>query len=466
MLPLSSGLDVHARSIKAVALDVDDRRGQTRRPSATTPAAVAEWTRSVDPAARVRLRVGRDRVRPAEEALGAGRQLRHRRGVQDDKAIGRPTGAGRTIATTPSSWRRMLSVGNVVEVWVPDDECEAARDLARALDDAREDLRRRKQRLSKFLLRHGLVFERDGRLRGRGRATGPPRYWAWIRSISFAEKADDDALAFYVDAARQADGETRRALGEAGGRQRRPGPGGRRGFNSLRCLKGIDVMTAADIVFEAGEFARFRNARSFAAWLGLTPSEHSSGEKVAAGRHHQGRQQASEESDGGGGVALPERLARIRRARPRARLPTRLPGGTQSKGVRRLVGEARGPAGARGPQEQGQRRHRARARVLVLGGGPHGRGRAIGLREGRRRTHSADPSHACGPIRGRWGEPQALFLRAPQGATRDTETVVSTEVTPAVATDCPAQQMRHGRILNCEDERRKDTPRSPQDGSR
>lgn len=42
-------------------------------------------------------------------------------------------------------------------------------------------------------------------------------------------------------------------------------------------------MTAADLVFEAGEFSRFRNARSFAAWLGLTPSEHSSGEKVARG---------------------------------------------------------------------------------------------------------------------------------------------------------------------------------------
>ena len=53
----------------------------------------------------------------------------------------------------------MLSVGNVVEVWVPDDECEAARDLTRALEDARDDLSRSKQRLSKFLLRHGLVFD-------------------------------------------------------------------------------------------------------------------------------------------------------------------------------------------------------------------------------------------------------------------------------------------------------------------
>ncbi len=54
---------------------------------------------------------------------------------------------------------RMLSVGNIVEVWIPDDECEAARDLVRAFDDARDDLRRCKQRPSKFPLRHGLVFD-------------------------------------------------------------------------------------------------------------------------------------------------------------------------------------------------------------------------------------------------------------------------------------------------------------------
>lgn len=45
---------------------------------------------------------------------------------------------------------RMLSVGNVAEVWVPDDECEAARDLVRALADARDEAQRSKQMLSKF----------------------------------------------------------------------------------------------------------------------------------------------------------------------------------------------------------------------------------------------------------------------------------------------------------------------------
>ena len=53
--------------------------------------------------------------------------------------------------------------------------------------------------------------------------------------------------------------------------------------DSLRRLRGVGAMTAADIAFEAGEFPRFKNARSFAAWLGLTPSEHPSGESVRQG---------------------------------------------------------------------------------------------------------------------------------------------------------------------------------------
>ena len=57
----------------------------------------------------------------------------------------------------------------------------------------------------------------------------------------------------------------------------------RKRVDSLRCLKGVDTASAADLVFEAGEFSRFRNARSFAAWVGLTPSEHSSGESDRRG---------------------------------------------------------------------------------------------------------------------------------------------------------------------------------------
>lgn len=53
--------------------------------------------------------------------------------------------------------------------------------------------------------------------------------------------------------------------------------------DTLRCLKGIETATAASLVFEAGEFSRFGSARAFAAWVGLVPSEHSSGESVRQG---------------------------------------------------------------------------------------------------------------------------------------------------------------------------------------
>ena len=271
------GLDVHARSIKAVALDA--MTGEVR--SATfgyDAAAVAEWTRSVDPAARCVYEsgvtgfdlqkklaaLGVDCVIGAVSKMIKPAADRRRKNDRNDAEF----------------LARMLSAGNVVEVWVPDDECEAARDLVRALDDAREDLKRQKQRLSKFLLRHGLVFdERTPSGQRKGNWTGA--HWSWIKSISFGEKADNDALAFYVDAVRQAEEDKRRLEKLVADEASKPR--WRKRVDSLRCLKGVDVMTAADIVFEAGEFARFRNARSFAAWLGLVPSEHSSGEKVAQG---------------------------------------------------------------------------------------------------------------------------------------------------------------------------------------
>ena len=271
------GLDVHARSIKAVALDA--MTGEVRSATfAYDAAAVAEWVSSVDPSAKC-----------VYESGATGFDLQKRLASMGiDCVVGavskmiKPSADRRrkNDRNDAEFLARMLSVGNVVEVWVPDDECEAARDLTRALDDAREDLKRCKQRLSKFLLRHGLVFS-ETNAKGQRKKNWTAAHWAWIRSISFPDKADDEVLAYYIDAARQAMEDKARLerLVEAEASR----PRWKKRVDSLRCLKGIDVMTAADIVFEAGEFARFRNARSFAAWLGLTPSEHSSGEKVAQG---------------------------------------------------------------------------------------------------------------------------------------------------------------------------------------
>lgn len=129
------GLDVHARSIKAVSLDV--MTGEVRAATFGYDAgAVAEWVRSVDP-----------RARCVYESGVTGFDLQKRlSGLEVDCVVGavskmiKPSADRRrkNDRNDAEFLARMLSVGNVVEVWVPDDECEAARDLTRALEDARD----------------------------------------------------------------------------------------------------------------------------------------------------------------------------------------------------------------------------------------------------------------------------------------------------------------------------------------
>jgi len=135
------GLDVHARSIKAVSLDV--MTGEARCATFGYDAgAVAEWVRSADPKARC-----------VYESGVTGFDLQKRlSGLGVDCVVGavskmiKPSADRRrkNDRNDAEFLARMLSVGNVVEVWVPDDECEAARDLTRALEDARDDLSRSK----------------------------------------------------------------------------------------------------------------------------------------------------------------------------------------------------------------------------------------------------------------------------------------------------------------------------------
>ena len=271
------GLDVHARSIKAVSLDV--MTGEVRAATFGYDAgAVAEWVRSVDP-----------RARCVYESGVTGFDLQKRlSGLGVDCVVGavskmiKPSADRRrkNDRNDAEFLARMLSVGNVVEVWVPDDECEAARDLTRALEDARDDLSRSKQR--------PLQVPAQARARLRREDAHRP------------QEGQLDPGALVLDRVDKVRGEGRqrrarllRRRGQAGGGGEGEARGARRGrgpqarwrkrVDSLRCLKGVDTASAADLVFEAGEFSRFRNARSFAAWVGLTPSEHSSGESDRRG---------------------------------------------------------------------------------------------------------------------------------------------------------------------------------------
>ena len=134
--------------------------------------------------------------------------------------------------------------------------------------------------MSKFLLRHGLVFD-ETTPAGRRRSNWTEAYWRWARSIELAEPDDAAAYEHYMDAVERC-GEAKRQLErkvvEAAAR-----PEWAPVVDALCLVKGIDVATAFLLAAEAGDFSRFPTAPSFASWCGLAPSERSSGETESRG---------------------------------------------------------------------------------------------------------------------------------------------------------------------------------------
>jgi len=271
------GLDVHARSIKAVALEITT--GEIRVATFGYDAAsVAEWIGKLTQPAKAVYESGVTGFDLAKslEKMGVDCTV----GAVSKMVKPAADRRRKTDRNDAEFLARMLAVGNVVPVWVPDDECEACRDLSRALEDARGELQRSRQLLSKFLLRHGYVFD-ERNPSGSRIGNWTKAHWEWMRRIRFAQKADADTMLYYMDRVERAQEEKRRleklVADEAGK------PRWKARVDALRSLKGIETVTAFALVVEAGSFSRFKNGRSFAAWLGLVPSQHSSGERDANG---------------------------------------------------------------------------------------------------------------------------------------------------------------------------------------
>ena len=160
-------------------------------------------------------------------------------------------------------------------IHVPTEQEEAARDLLRCREDIRTDLLRARHRLSKFLLRHGRRF------------TGTKKAWtqahdAWLRAQTWPLAALDQTHRAYLRAVDEAvarlravEDDLRGLLGLAPLRER---------VARLRCFRGINDLTALTIAAELGDARRFATAPRMMAFVGLVPSEHSSGAKQARGR--------------------------------------------------------------------------------------------------------------------------------------------------------------------------------------
>ena len=168
----------------------------------------------------------------------------------------------------------LYRAGALTAIHIPTEQEEAARDLLRCREDMRAELLRARHRLSKFLLRHGRRF------------TGTKKAWSkghdtWLRAQTWPLPALDQTHRAYLRAvdevlARLRDVDTDlRALLTLAPLQPR--------VQRLRCFRGIDDLTALTIAAELGDPRRFARAPSTMAFVGVVPSEHSSGTKRARG---------------------------------------------------------------------------------------------------------------------------------------------------------------------------------------
>lgn len=168
----------------------------------------------------------------------------------------------------------LYRAGALTAIHVPTEQEEAARDLLRCREDIRTDLLRARHRLSKFLLRHGRRF------------TGTKQAWSkahgiWLRAQTWTLPALDQTHQAYLRAVEEtvarlhAVEQELRALLELEPLRAR--------VQRLRCFRGIDDLTALTIAAELGDPRRFASAPRTMAFVGLVPSEHSSGSKRARG---------------------------------------------------------------------------------------------------------------------------------------------------------------------------------------
>ncbi len=167
----------------------------------------------------------------------------------------------------------MFKAGLLTEVHAPNEHQEAARELTRLRETAKEDLKRSRHQLLKLLTRHGYVY-RDGH-------HWTQKHITWLRTIEFTESMLTSVFECYfeqmiycIGRVEALDKEVELLAGSAEYKEI---------VGALRCFHGIETLTAITIITEIFEFGRFESPRHLMSYLGLTPSEDSSGDKQKKG---------------------------------------------------------------------------------------------------------------------------------------------------------------------------------------
>ncbi|MFC1681538.1 IS110 family transposase [Pseudomonadota bacterium] len=169
---------------------------------------------------------------------------------------------------------RGLRSGDLTAVWVPDEEQEAMRDLTRARDDMKGQERKARQQLNAYVLRHGHAWPSN-------RTRWTKTHYNWLESLKFSHDWQQVVLQEYIDAVKAGS----QRVADMTAQMERVLPQWSLGpiVDSLVALRGIDKLAATVLLAELGDISRFESPKQLMAYLGLVPSEHSSGRRRRQG---------------------------------------------------------------------------------------------------------------------------------------------------------------------------------------
>jgi transposase len=264
------GLDVHAHESTFAIFDQHTGEVRTRR-VAGRPHELLAWLRGIDAPMRAVYEAGPTGYGLYRRAAGEGLDVRVCAPGHTDR---RPGDRVKTDKRDAIRLARLLAAGELTLVTVPSLEHERLRDLVRCREDIRADLMRARHRLGKFLLRREIYF------------TARPQPWThehrrWLTRLRFDDDASRLTFEDYLHAHDVLLARRERIEHELTHiAQHSPWA---QTIARLRCLRGIDTLSALGLCAEVGEFQRFAHPDALAAYLGLVPSESSSGDKRRQG---------------------------------------------------------------------------------------------------------------------------------------------------------------------------------------
>ena len=162
------------------------------------------------------------------------------------------------------------------QVQLPDEKVEAMKEYTRARNSKKSKLKKAKQELLSFMLRTGKVYPKK-----QNESYWTIKHFAWLKEIKYEDSWMQEAFETYLTTVTNLMADVQ--LMDEKITQMADSELIKEKVDRLICISGIDIMTAVSIVVEIFEFTRFQTARSFAHFLGLCPSEDSSGQKERRG---------------------------------------------------------------------------------------------------------------------------------------------------------------------------------------